>query len=69
MSLKSYIGDKAFYKRTLAIALPMIIQNTVNNTGNMTATNVKITSYHGAVAPKPAIVVTTVEELLNAFAK
>ena len=35
MSLKSYIGDKAFYKRTLAIALPMIIQNTVTNLVNL----------------------------------
>ena len=35
MSLKSYIGDRAFYKRTLAIALPMIIQNTVTNLVNL----------------------------------
>ena len=35
MNLKSYIGDKAFYKRTLAIALPMIIQNTVTNLVNL----------------------------------
>lgn len=35
MSLKSYIGDKAFYKRTLAIAIPMIIQNAVTNLVNL----------------------------------
>ena len=35
MKLKSYIGDKAFYKRTLAIAVPMIIQNTVTNLVNL----------------------------------
>lgn len=35
MSIKSYIGDKAFYKRTLAIAVPMIIQNTVTNLVNL----------------------------------
>ena len=35
MNLKSYIGDRAFYKKTLAIALPMIIQNTVTNLVNL----------------------------------
>ena len=35
MNLKSYIGDRAFYKSTLAIALPMIIQNTVTNLVNL----------------------------------
>ena len=35
MSLKSYIGDKAFYKKTLAIAVPMIIQNTITNLVNL----------------------------------
>ena len=35
MSLKSYIGDRAFYKKTLAIALPMIIQNAVTNLVNL----------------------------------
>ena len=35
MSLKSYIGDKAFYKKTLALVLPMIIQNAVTNFVNM----------------------------------
>lgn len=35
MNLKSYIGDKAFYKRTLTIAIPMIIQNTVTNLVNL----------------------------------
>ena len=33
--LKSFIGDRAFYKSTLAIALPMIIQNTVTNLVNL----------------------------------
>ena len=33
--LNSFIGDKAFYKRTLAIAIPMIIQNTVTNLVNL----------------------------------
>ena len=32
---KGYIGDKAFYKSALAIALPMIIQNVVTNLVNM----------------------------------
>ena len=35
MSLKSYIGDRAFYKKTLAIVLPMMIQNAVTNLVNM----------------------------------
>nr|MBE6544616.1 MATE family efflux transporter [Oscillospiraceae bacterium] len=35
MNLKSYIGDKSFYKRTLAIAVPIIIQNTVTNLVNL----------------------------------
>ena len=35
MKLKKYIGDKAFYKRVLAIALPMIIQNMVTNLVNL----------------------------------
>ncbi len=35
MILKKYIGDKAFYKRTLAIAIPMIIQNAVTNLVNL----------------------------------
>ncbi len=33
--LRGYIGDKAFYKRVLAIAIPMIIQNTVTNLVNL----------------------------------
>ena len=33
--IKNYVGDKAFYKRTMAVALPMIIQNTVTNLVNM----------------------------------
>ena len=33
--LKSYIGDRAFYKGVLAIALPMIIQNAVTNLVNL----------------------------------
>lgn len=33
--ISSYIGDRAFYKRTLAIAVPMIIQNTVTNLVNL----------------------------------
>ena len=32
---KGYIGDKAFYRRTLAIAIPMIIQNAVTNLVNL----------------------------------
>lgn len=32
---KGYIGDKAFYRRTLAIAVPMIIQNAVTNLVNL----------------------------------
>ena len=35
MKLKKYIGDRAFYKRVLAIAIPMIIQNTVTNLVNL----------------------------------
>ena len=34
-TLKSYIGDKAFYKYVLAIAVPMIIQNAVTNLVNL----------------------------------
>ena len=33
--VKSYIGDKAFYKGALAIAVPMIIQNAVTNLVNL----------------------------------
>lgn len=33
--LKSYIGDRAFYKGALAIAIPMIIQNAVTNLVNL----------------------------------
>ena len=33
--LKSYIGDKVFYKGVLAITIPMIIQNTVTNLVNL----------------------------------
>ena len=32
---RGYIGDKAFYRRTLAIAVPMIIQNAVTNLVNL----------------------------------
>ena len=35
MFLKKYIGDRSFYRRTLAIAIPMIIQNTVTNLVNL----------------------------------
>ena len=33
--LKGYIGDKTFYKRALAIAVPMMIQNAVTNLVNL----------------------------------
>lgn len=33
--LKSFIGDRAFYKGVLAITVPMIIQNTVTNLVNL----------------------------------
>lgn len=33
--IKSYIGDKRFYRSTLAIAVPMIIQNTVTHLVNL----------------------------------
>ena len=33
--IKGYIGDKKFYKSTLAIAIPMIIQNTVTHLVNL----------------------------------
>lgn len=35
MFLKRYIGDKAFYRRVLAICVPMIIQNAVTNLVNL----------------------------------
>ena len=35
MKLKGLIGDKAFYMRTLKIAIPIIIQNTVTNLVNL----------------------------------
>lgn len=31
MNIKSYIGDKAFYKATLSIAVPMMIQNLISS--------------------------------------
>ncbi len=34
-TLRSYIGDRAFYKRVLAITVPMIIQNAVTNLVNL----------------------------------
>ena len=33
--IKSYIGDRTFYRSTLAIAIPMIIQNTVTHLVNL----------------------------------
>ena len=33
--IKSYIGDRSFYRKTLAIAIPMIIQNTVTHLVNL----------------------------------
>lgn len=35
MFLKKYIGDRAFYKRVLAICVPMIVQNAVTNLVNL----------------------------------
>ena len=32
---KKYIGDKAFYKRVLALALPIMLQNGITNLVNM----------------------------------
>ena len=29
--IKKYIGDKAFYRRVIAVALPIIIQNGITN--------------------------------------
>ncbi len=34
-TLKSYVGDRAFYKGVLAITIPMIIQNAVTNLVNL----------------------------------
>ena len=31
MNIKSYIGNKAFYKMTLGIAVPMMVQNLISN--------------------------------------
>ena len=33
--LKKYIGDKAFYKKVLALALPIMLQNGITNLVNM----------------------------------
>ena len=33
--IKGYIGDRSFYRKTLAIAIPMIIQNTVTHLVNL----------------------------------
>ena len=35
MSIKKYIGDKAFYRRVLGVAVPMMIQNGVTNLVNL----------------------------------
>ena len=35
MKMKKLFGDRAFYRRTLAIALPMIIQNAITNLVNL----------------------------------
>ena len=31
MKIKEYIGNKAFYKMTLGIAVPMMVQNLISN--------------------------------------
>ena len=31
MTVKNFIGDKAFYKRLFAVALPILIQNSITN--------------------------------------
>ena len=31
MSMRRFIGDRAFYRRVIAIVIPIIIQNTITN--------------------------------------
>ena len=33
--MKRYIGDKAFYRRVLGIAVPIIVQNAITNFVNL----------------------------------
>ena len=35
MTLKKYIGDKAFYRTVLAVAVPIMIQNGFTNLVNL----------------------------------
>ena len=59
---KRYIGDKAFYQRMLAIAIPMIIQNGITNFVNM-LDNIMV----GQVGTIPMSGVSIVNNLIFVF--
>ena len=60
--LKRYIGDRAFYKRILAVAIPMIIQNGITNFVNM-LDNIMV----GQVGTIPMSGVSIVNNLIFVF--
>ena len=60
--LKRYIGDRAFYKRILTVAIPMIIQNGITNFVNM-LDNIMV----GQVGTIPMSGVSIVNNLIFVF--
>ena len=60
--LKRYIGDRAFYKRILAVAIPIIIQNGITNFVNM-LDNIMV----GQVGTIPMSGVSIVNNLIFVF--
>lgn len=59
---RRFIGDKAFYRQTVMIVLPIIIQNTISNVVNL-LDNVMV----GQVGTLPMSAVAIVNQLLFVF--
>ena len=62
MNLKRYIGDRAFYKRALSIAIPVLIQNTITSFVSL-LDNIMV----GQVGTLPMTGVSIVNSLLLVF--
>ncbi len=62
MKLKSFIGDKAFYKMTFTVALPIMLQNFITNLVNM-LDNVMV----GSVGTEQMTGVSVVNQLVFIF--
>ena len=62
MTLKRYIGDRAFYRRVLAIVVPIIIQNGITNFVSL-LDNIMV----GQVGTLPMSGVSIVNQLLFVF--